>query len=396
MARRRFVSDVETKEQLARMIRNRKLNVSRAEALDNQEKFAVEWGNDLNDLIGISENPQETRKLTIDLAKAQEMVMKGESILTLAPVRPEIYQGDIVTDIFTVDMVGLDKLAEYPIEYVADSDDWLAFAMPDDGKLPERLTVTDSVTIRPFMIGNSAYWKESYNLLGNSFAIQKSRNRFDAGFVKKINDIGWHAILGAANGRGTGNIATSSGIIGVLNPSLITSMQVAMRRSTYSATGGSTNATSAIKFTMTDLFVSPEAFASYLDLVPNPVGTTDYGWPRSYTDNLTRQMLEAGFATSIKIHDVNVHVLDELGFSRVYNTYLQTTLGLSMPSGCKEFVIGLDLGASGRDNFVMPIGQNIEITPDDTAYRNQRVGFTGKMSLNACCLDARSVIVGAL
>lgn len=391
MARRRFVSDEKSKEMLARMIKNRKLNVSRAEAMENQEKFAIEWGNDLNDLVGISENPVEQAKFTIDLAKAQEMIMKGESIVTLAPVRPEIYQGDIVTDIFTVDMIGLDKLAEYPIEYVADSDDWLAFAIPDDGRLPERLTVTDSVTIRPFTIGNTAYWKESYNQLGNTFAIQKSRNRFNAGFVKKINDIGWKSIMTAASYADDTYVGTS-GVSGVLSPSLITAMQVKMRRRVTNF-----NSASANKFTLTDLYVSPEAFASYLDLAPNP--TTNV-WPTAYTDGLVNQMLAAGFNSSIRIHDVNVHVLDELGVGKEYETFITsqavTARSKSKPTGAREWVIGLDLSAAGRDNFVMPIGQNIEITPDDTAYRNQRVGFTGKCSLNAGILDSRSVIIGAI
>jgi len=352
---------------------------SREVAMKNQEDFAREWSIEINNSFGFGdESAIKDNKVAIDINELHNSIRTGrltsEVLVQMTPTKPEIYEGDIVGDIFTVDMRNPGEVAEYPIEDTSDSDDWTAISIPDDGALPERLATTDSTWVRCYSIGNSAFWKSRFAIAGNSISINKARNRFNNGFVKKVNDAGWHAILGAGADRNV-VVVNSSASSGAFTKGLITSMSRQMARL------GGGNHSSQKKFRLTDLYVSLEAMEDILLWGPSDVG-----------DGIVTDLMRRGYDT-INFYGINIHIMYEFGADQEYDDYLQTDLGASLPTGRHEFVIGLD--KSKTDTFVMPVDEPISIFPDETAIRRQRVGFWGKMSFGAAVLDSRAVLLGA-
>lgn len=380
MSKRRYVCDETLQKDIASMYPSKRNKVSKATALENQGKFAEAWSDEINDIIGFEDDPNRPKKVVIDLATAQK-ILKGETVEVQAPVRPEIYPGNIVTDIFTIDILSPGQVAEYPIDYTADPDSYNAIYIPDDGRLPERIAVTDSVWVRTFRIGNSAYWKASFATRGNALSIAKGKNRFNAGFINKINDIGWHAMLGACADRNV-KVQNTSATSGTFTRGLLTSMARSMRR-----LGGGNDATQNA-FKLTDIFVPVESMENILNWTPSDVG-----------DFIVTELIRKGYNT-INFHGINIHIMDELGYDSTntthykYQDYLVNTLGVTITSGSRDFCIGLDM--SKRDNFVMPVAESIQIHPDETVIPKQRMGFYGFAELGAAVLDTRAVILGVI
>lgn len=338
-------------------------------AIKKQSQFARAVGKQLNDIIF-----QAKRQPTIDLADIAQKVQKGEQVLTLAPTKPVIYPGDIVTDIFSINEIPGGTVAEYPVEMAGDTD-YIAVEIPDDGRLPERLVVADSTFVRTFEYGNSVTWKQSYALNGNVVAIAKAKKMFMAGFLKKMNDIGWHAVMGAAAERNL-VVTDPNAPAGTFTRPLLTAMMRQMRRQA----GG--NAASGDKFRLTDVFVSLEAMEDILLWDTDDVNAL----------SVFETLVEQGYAT-FKIHGVRIHVMDELGVGQEYQSYLADTLGVSLGTGDQEFCIGLDL--TKDDTFVMPISQRLQVIPMTSLIERQRMGLAGWMNLGAAVLDARAVILGS-
>jgi hypothetical protein len=199
----------------------------------------------------------------------------------------------------------------------------------------------------------------------------------EAGFVKKMNDDGWHTLLAAGVDR---NILVYDGdaTAGMFSKRLVSLMQTVMRRNA----GG--NTASGNRGRLTDLYVSPEALEDVrnwgLDQVSDAIRTQIYN-------------AGEGGAPITNIFGVALHDLDELGEGQEYQSFFEAGLGGAVQGSDLELVIGLDQGAN--DSFVMPMKQQVSIHEDPTLHRQQRVGWYGFAELGFGVLDNRRIILGS-
>jgi hypothetical protein len=199
----------------------------------------------------------------------------------------------------------------------------------------------------------------------------------EAGFVKKMNDDGWHTILAAGVDR---NVLVYDGdaTAGMFSKRLVSLMQTVMRRNS----GG--NSASAGRGRLTDMYVSPEA----LEDVRN--------WGLDQVDEVTRREIYTADdrgAPITRIFGVNLHDLDELGEGQEYQDFFKSELSGAVQSSDLELVVGLDQAAN--DSFIMPVKQTLEVFEDPTLHRQQRAGFYGFAELGFGILDNRRVILGS-
>jgi hypothetical protein len=198
----------------------------------------------------------------------------------------------------------------------------------------------------------------------------------EAGFVKKINDDGWHTILAAAVDR---NILVYDGdaAAGQFTKRLISLCKTVMRRN-----GGGNTVTATGRLTV--LCLSPEA----LEDIRN--------WGIDQLDEVSRREVyqsENDGTPLTRIFGVNLTDLFELGDSQEYQNFFINDLGGSLGSGKVELVVGLDLNA--RDSFVMPVRREVEIFEDEALHRNQRQGYYGWAEVGFGVLDNRRVLAAS-
>ena len=209
--------------------------------------------------------------------------------------------------------------------------------------------------------------------------VARAMQVLEAGFVKKMNDDGWHTILAAGVDR---NILVYDGdaTAGMFSKRLVSLMQTVMRRN------GGGNTGSANRGRLTDLYVSPEA----LEDVRN--------WGLDQIDETTRREIYTateGGAPITRIFGVNLHDLDELGEGQEYQDFFTSAAGLggAVQASDLELVVGLD--QSTRDSFVMPMKQALQVFEDPMLHRQQRAGYYSWAELGFGVLDNRRVILGS-
>jgi hypothetical protein len=199
----------------------------------------------------------------------------------------------------------------------------------------------------------------------------------EAGFVKKINDDGWHTILAAAVDR---NILVYDGdaAAGQFTKRLISLCKTVMRRN-----GGGNTVTATGR--LTDLYLSPEA----LEDIRN--------WGIDQLDEVSRREVyqaASDGAPLTRIFGVNLTDLFELGDGQEYQTFFTSDLSGSLgPNSDVELIVGLDLNA--KDSFVMPVKREVEIFEDEGLHRQQRQGYYGWAELGFGVLDNRRVLAAS-
>lgn len=314
-----------------------------------------------------SQNPAESYAAVAELAQALEL-----------PLRKGIMDGDILGGIFEVINLEPGATSEFPLDFLSPGSekDFVAYTIPNQGRIPERHIEGDYVMIPTYDVGSSIDWLLKYARDARWDIVSKAMEVLKASFVKKANDDGWHTILSAGVDRNI-LIYDSDAAAGMFSKRLVSLMKITMRRN------GGGNSTSMSRGKLTDLFVSPEAIEDIRN------------WGVDEVDEVTRRQLitsEDGLLT--RIFQVNLHDLDELGDDQEYQVYYETDLTGTMPSGDTEIVVGLDL--SNRDSFVMPVRAGLQIFPDDTLHRQRRAGFYGWQEHGFGVLDTRRVLLGSL
>jgi hypothetical protein len=293
------------------------------------------------------------------------------------PLRQGILVGDVVTPIFERRVVPAGAEVEYPLDILAPGEETqhVAYTNPGNGRIPERTVEGDYVKVPTYGVTNAIDWllrharEARYDIVGRAMQIM------EAGFTKKINDDGWHTLLGAAADR---NILIFDGdaSAGQFTKRLVSLMKVIMRRN------GGGNTGSIKRGRLTDIFLSPEA----LEDIRN--------WGLDQIDDTTRrEVFVSPDGVLTRIFGVNLHDLDELGENQEYQTYFTTTLGASLNTGDVELVIGMDM--ANADSFVMPIKQELQIFADPVLHRSQRAGYYGWLELGFAALDGRRTIAGS-
>jgi hypothetical protein len=306
-----------------------------------------------------------------------------------SPLRQGIFDRDNLGEIYERQLLAPGATANYPLDFVkpGTEDNFIAFTMPKQGRVPERHVEGDELWVPTYRIANSIDWDIRYAEEARFDVIMRAIRVYEAGFVRKINSDGWRTILGAADGRGlvvtalggapfTGSTLVPTPAGGQFTKELISRMKTAMTR----AAGGNGNSGR-----LTDVYLSMEAMEDIR------------AWDVDEIDEFTRREIfvsrEQGLAS---IYGVVLHEMTEFGEEQEYEAFLTDTLGRSHQTvssvALREFCIGLDL--STMDSFVSPIRKELETYEDPALYRQQRAGIYGWIELGFSVLDARRVLLG--
>ena len=309
---------------------------------------------------------EESLAATSELAKALEL-----------PLRQGGMSGNILGDIFEAITLQPGATAEFPLDFLAPGTEkeFVAFTIPNHGRSPERHVEGDYVMVPTYDVGASIDWLLKYARDARWDVVGRAMDVLQGQFVKKMNDDGWHTLLSAGADR---NILIYDGDAssGMFSKRLVSLLKVVMRRN------GGGNSTSINRGELTDLYVSPEGHEDIRN------------WGVDEVDPITRRDLIVGEGgLLVRIFQVNLHTLDELGEGQEYQNFYTTDLSGTMPAGKNEIVVGLDL--RNRDSFVMPVRAPVQVFEDDTLHRQRRAGMYGWAEHGFAALDTRRVLLGA-
>lgn len=332
------------------------------------------------------------------IAKMRLMASDDENIALAArrafaqglsmPLRQGVFDRDNLGDIYTPQVIPPGATANYPLDFIrpGEEDNYIAYSLAQQGRLPERRVEGSEVNVPTFQIGNSIDWDLRYVQEARWDVVRRALQVYEAGYVRKINTDGWRTLLTAAGDRGLKVAASGAAVLtgavgcnstlpaaGTFTKELVSRMHTAMVR----AAGGNGNAGR-----LTDLYLSLEAMECVRE------------WDASRIDEFTRREIfvssEMGLA---RIYGVLLHEMTEFGVGQEYDDFLRTVLGVTLPVNTAEFVVGLDL--TSRDSFVMPIKEELKTADDPTLHRQQRQGIYGWMRHGFAVLDNRRVLLGA-
>lgn len=293
-------------------------------------------------------------------------------------IQEAVFDGDIFSDIFQITMLGWDEQPMFPMGIVTPGTEgeYVAYTMPNNGRIPNRYVEGDEVTINTYRIANSMDWSIKYARQGRVDVVGQALQTLRDGFVMKMNDDGWHTLLAAGLDRGL-MVYDSSAAAGSFTKKLLQLLKIAMIRN------GGGNSASSNTFKLTDLYISPEAMADISN------------WSSADLSEVSRTEMERDAeGTVTRLFQVNLHTLTELGEGQKYNNYYINTLGGSLAGGDVELVVGLDLSKSGK--FIMPVrGQGLEIMTDESMIRSNYQGFFGQLETGFGVLDTRSILLGS-
>lgn len=306
----------------------------------------------------------------------QEQVAKAIQ----TPLREAILVGDVASPIFEKLVLDGNTTAEYPLDLLNPGDevDFVAYTNPGHGKIPERTVEGDYIQVPCYGIANSIDFLARYARDARWDVAARAVKVLEAGFVKKINDDGWHVLLAAGTDRNV-MVYDADAAAGQFTKRLVSLMKSVMRRNA----GG--NSASVSRGRLTDIYLSPEA----LEDIRN--------WGVDIVDETTRREIyvasDDGAIT--RIFGINLHAMDELGEAQEYQNYFTGQLsGALGPSSDVELVVGLDM--TSRDSFVMPVRQEVMIYPDPSYFRQGRVSYFGTMECGFAALDNRRILLGSL
>lgn len=292
------------------------------------------------------------------------------------PLRKAVFSGDIVSDIYQQIQLEPGASPIFPLDIIAPGTegDYVAYAIPGFGRIPERTAEGDYITLPTYEIGNSIDWTLRMAREARWDVIGRYMEIFRAGFVKKINDDGWHVILAAAVDRNI-LVYDSTAAAGQFTKRLISLLKTNMRRN------GGGNSTSINRRKLTDAFMSPEGVEDIRD------------WGVDQVDEVTRREIYVAADGAVnRIFNVNLHDIDELGVGQEYQNFFTSDLSGSLETSDVELLIGLDLT---QRSFVMPVRQELQVFEDDTLHRQRRAGVYGWMEVGFGALDGRDIMAAS-
>jgi len=309
---------------------------------------------------------EESLAATAELAKALEL-----------PLRRGVMSGNILDGIFEAINLQPGATAEFPLDFLAPGTEkeFVAFTIPNHGRIPERHVEGDYVMVPTYDVGASIDWLLKYARDARWDVVGRAMDVLQGQFVKKMNDDGWHTLLSAGADR---NILIYDGDAssGMFSKRLVSLLKVVMRRN------GGGNSTSINRGELTDLYISPEGHEDIRN------------WGVDEVDPITRRDLIVGEGgLLVRIFQVNLHTLDELGEGQEYQNFYTTDLSGTMPAGKNEIVVGLDL--RNNDSFVMPVRAPVQVFEDEALHRQRRAGMYGWAEHGFAALDTRRVLLGA-
>jgi len=312
---------------------------------------------------------EEALAATNEFAKALEL-----------PLRKGLLSGNILGNIFEPIQLAPGAAPEFPLDFLAPGTekDFVAYTIPNHGYIPQRHVESDYVMVPTYDIANAIDYLLKYARDARWDIVGRAMEVLENGFVKKMNDDGWHTLMAAAVDRGA-FVYDSDAAPGQFTKRLVAMMKTTMRRQ------GGGNSTSVNRAQLTDLYLSPEA----LEDIRN--------WGIDQVDEITRREIyvaDDGAGAVTRIFGVNLHDLDELGEGQEYQEYYTNVLSGQLPNATKEMMIGID--QSKRDTFIMPVREQVQIFEDEALHRQKRAGFYGWAEQGFAVLDNRRLIVGCM
>lgn len=291
------------------------------------------------------------------------------------PLRQGVMAGDIHSDIFQKIPFDPQAKVEFPLDFIAPGTekDFVAYTIPNAGRLPDRFVEGDYVMVPTYEVGNTISWLLKYARDARWDIVGRAMQVLQSGFVKKMNDDCWHTLLYAAVDR---NILVYDGdaSAGQFTKRLVSLAKTVMRRN------GGGNSSSINRKKLTDLYVSPECLEDIRD------------WKVDQVDEITRRdIFLAPDGSFNRIFGVNIHDVDELGEEQEYQTYLTGQLSAVLASGDLEFGIGLDLTPNTRP-FVMPVVQPVQTFEEPLLHRSRMAGAYAWTEYGVAALDSRYVL----
>jgi len=291
------------------------------------------------------------------------------------PLRKGIQAGNVLEGIFTTTT---DGMTEYPLDLLAPGTEgqFTAYTNPGHGYIPQKSVESDYVRIATYGIASSIDFLLKYAKNGSWNILSRAVQVMENGFVKKLNDDGWHTLLAAAADRNI-LVFDADAAAGQMTKRLLSLMKSVMRRN-----GGGNSVTANGR--LTDLFLSIE-------------GVEDIrNWGIDQLDDTSRREIYVaadGGAPLSRIYGVTLHDLFELGDGQEYQDYFITDLAATLSGTDTELVVGLDM--SSDTSFLMPIDQPLQVFEDEALHRQQRQGYYSWMSCGFAVLDGRRTLVGS-
>ena len=323
----------------------------------------------------------------IELIKRSGSVDKNEALVAQhelavaleTPLRKGVLVGDVLDGIFEKINMEPGTAAEFPLDLLAPGteNEHVAYTNPGHGRIPERAVEGDYVMVPTYSVASSIDYLLRYAREARWDVVGRAMQVLEAGFVKKMNDDGWHTLLAAGVDRNI-LVYDADAAQGQCTKRIVSLMKTVMRRN------GGGNSGSLNRGRLTDIYLSPEA----LEDIRN--------WGIDQVDEVTRrEIYQAGDdgAAITRVFGVNLHDMDEIGEGQEYQRFFTDQLLGGLASSDSELIVGLDLSAN--DSFIMPIKQDIQIFEDDALHRHQRAGFYGWAEIGFAVLDNRRILLGS-
>lgn len=323
------------------------------------------------------EEIQLLRATASDNPVEAQAAMKALAATLNEPLRQGIFDEDNLGGIYQRMVLAPGAQANFQLDFVrpgTEDIDFTAFTLPKQGRLPERHVEGDELWVPTFRIGNTIDWDLRYARDARFDIVARALDVYRMGFVRKINEDGWHTLLAAADARGL-VVNDSVAGNGQFTKELVSKMLTAMTRNA----GGNGQAGR-----LTDLYLSMEAVEDIR------------AWDISEIDDVTRrEILQSAGSNLMTLYGVRLHPMTEFGVGQEYQLYLTNVLGRAVTgvdAGDQEFVVGLDL--TTNDSFVQPVRAELQTFDDPTLHRQQRAGVYGWMEHGFAVLDNRRLLLG--
>jgi len=292
-----------------------------------------------------------------------------------SPLRKGVMSGDISGGIFERVRLAPGAAPEFPLDFVqpGTEKDYVAYTIPNQGRIPERNVEGDFVMVPTYDVGCSIDWLLKYARDARWDIVSRAMQVLESSFIKKTNDDAWHTILAAGADR---NIVVydSAATAGQFTKRVVSLGKTVMRRN------GGGNSTSINRGQLTDMFLSPEGVEDIRD------------WGVDQIDELTRRdIFQAQDGTLNRIFGVNLHDLDELGVGQEYQNFFTNELSGNLQTSDVELMVGLDLRTN--DSFVNPVREEVSVYDDPTLHRQRRAGVYAWGEHGFAVLDNRRVIL---
>ena len=198
----------------------------------------------------------------IELIKRSGSVDKNEALnaqheLATAlelPLRKGVLVGDILDNIFQRLPMEPGVSVEFPLDLLSpgQENEHVAYTNPGHGRIPERAVEGDYVMVPTYTVASSIDYLLRYAREARWDVVGRAMQVLEAGFVKKINDDGWHTLLAAGVDRNI-LVYDADASAGQFTKRVVSLLKSVMRRNAGGKVG------SLNRGRLTDLWLSPEA-----------------------------------------------------------------------------------------------------------------------------------------